>query len=201
MNKFLSTFLVLVLLCINSITVHAYTSGNTYKAIGTHKLKVATTVKVGGMWAENWNQKDYKVATTISNDQFIVVLYPRNDEAWNYYCKITLKDFTIPDKKTQKTTQKKDLDFVYLCDVEFYYNVEYPSLEECFANYGGFVVNSKDKAAKKRIVEGAMHFNSYFFTVGNKFGDKENEKMMMSVVIDDLVYSMFLFDHLEFPRQ
>ena len=91
--------------------------------------------------------------------------------------------------------------FYYNANVEFYYSVEYPSLEDCFANYGGFVVNSKDNSAKKRIVEGYVQFSPYFYTAGKKFGDKDEEKMLMSVILDDLVFSVFFFDHLEFPKK
>lgn len=190
---------MLVLLVCHSVS--AFADYNVYDAFGTRKLRVATTVFVGGIQAENWNTKDYKVATNISKDQFVATIYPSKDEAWNYYCKITLKNFSIPDKKTQKKYQKDGYNFVADADVEFYYNVEYPSLEDCFANYGGFVVNSKDKSAKKRTVEGRVELSPYFFTAGKNFGDDDKEKMLMHVVLDDLIFSVFFFDHLEFPKK
>ena len=199
MKKYLSLSIMFVLLACNSIPVFA--DYNVYDAFGTRKLRVATTVFVGGIQAENWNTTDYKVATNISKDQFVAMIYPSKDEAWNYYCKITIKDFNIPDKKTIKEKQKKEDNFYYNANVEFYYSVEYPSLEDCFANYGGFVVNSKDKSAKKRIVDGYVQFSPYFYTAGKKFGDKEEEKMLMAVIIDDLVFSVFFFDHLEFSKK
>jgi len=199
MKKYLSLSLMLVLLVCHSVS--AFADYNVYDAFGTRKLRVATTVFVGGIQAENWNTKDYKVATNISKDQFVATIYPSKDEAWNYYCKITLKNFSIPDKKTQKKYQKDGYNFVADADVEFYYNVEYPSLEDCFANYGGFVVNSKDKSAKKRTVEGRVELSPYFFTAGKNFGDDDKEKMLMHVVLDDLIFSVFFFDHLEFPKK
>ena len=199
MKRNISLIIVSILLVVNSLA--ALAEYNVYNALGTNKLRVATTVFVGGIQAENWNTKDYKVATNISKDQFVATIYPSKDEAWNYYCKITLKNFNIPDKKSQKKYQKEGFNFVYTADVEFYYNVEYPSLEDCFANYGGFVVNSKDKSAKKRTVEGRVELNPYFFKVGKEFGDNDDEKMMMHVVLDDLIFSVYFFDHLEFPKK
>jgi hypothetical protein len=199
MKKYLLLILVAILLVGNSLSVFA--EYNAYDALGTNKLRVATKVQVGGMWGENWNTKDYKVATSISKNQFVITLYPSRDEAWNYYCKITLKDFTLPDKKSKQTHKKEKNDFVYNADIEFYYNVEYPSVEECFANYGGFAVNSKDKTAKRRNVEGRVHFNPYFFTAGDNFGEDDDEKMIMNFVIDEVVCCVYFFDHLEFPKK
>lgn len=199
MKKYLSLSILFVLLVCNSISVFA--DYNVYDAFGTRKLRVATTVFVGGIQAENWNTKDYKVATNISKDQFVVTIYPSNDEAWNYYCKVTIKDYIIPDKKLQKKYQKDGFNFVANADVEFYYNVEYPSLEDCFANYGGFVVNSKDKSAKKRTVEGRVEVNPYFFSAGKNFGDDKKDEMIMHLVLDDLIFSVYFFDHLEFPKK
>ena len=199
MKRNISLIIVAILLVVNSHA--ALAEYNVYNALGTNKLRVATTVQVGGMWAENWNTKDYKVATSISNNQFVITLYPSKDEAWNYYCKISINDFSIPDKKSKKTHQKEKKDFIYNCDVEFYYNVEYPSIEECFANYGGFAVNSKDKTAKKRTIEGIVHFNPYFFTAGDEFGDNDDEKMIMNFAIDEVVCGVYFFDHLEFPKK
>ena len=199
MKRNISLIIVAILLVVNSLA--ALAEYNVYNALGTNKLRVATTVQVGGMWAENWNTTDYKVATNISKDQFVAMIYPSKDEAWNYYCKITIKDFKIPDKKTIKEKQKKDDNFYYNANLEFYYSVEYPSLEDCFANYGGFVVNSKDNSAKKRIVEGYVQFSPYFYTAGKKFGYDDKEKMLMYVVLDDLTFSVFFFDHLEFPKK
>lgn len=142
---------VFLTICIFSITT---VFAETYDAIGTRRLRVSTCVGVGGMWGEHWNTGSYKVATQISNNKFVLSLYSRDDEAWNYYCKITLKDFVIPDRKTNKAQQKSEKWFHYDCDIEFSYSVEYPSVEECFANYGGFVVNSKNTEAKKRTVKG-----------------------------------------------
>ena len=97
MKKNLSLSIMFVLLICNSIS--ALANYNVYDAFGTRKLRVATTVFVGGIQAENWNTKDYKVATNISKDQFVATVYPSKDEAWNYYCKITLKNFCHFSKK------------------------------------------------------------------------------------------------------
>ena len=104
----------------------------------------------------------------------------------------------MPDKKTNKAKQKANHNFVYYCDIEFFYNVEYPSIEECFANYGGFVVNSKDKEAKKRKIKGVVTFNSYFFTAGNKYGDNDDEEMYICLYFDEVGYEIWLYDHLKF---
>lgn len=199
MKRFIPIIIVTIILLCNSIM--SFAAGNAYKAIGTNKLRVATHVRVGDMWADNWNTTDYKVATTIANDKFVITLFSRKDEAWNYYCKITLKDFVIPDKKAIKAQQKLPYDFNYQCEVEFFYNVEYPSVEECFANYGGFIVNSKDPAAKRRTVDGSIILNSYFFTAGDEFGDNQDEVMIAELSFDEVGYGIYFIDHLIFPKK
>lgn len=173
----------------------------TFPAIGTNRLDVATSVKVGGFWSEKWNQTDYKLATQISKESFILTIYPSKDEVWNYFCKVTLLDFSIPDKKSIKSHQKEEKHFVYNAKIEFFYNVQYPSLEECFASYGGFVVNSKDAEAKKRTVDGLVSFDPYFFTAGKNFGDKDEEVMRLGIHLDEVGMTIHLFDHLEFPKK
>ena len=192
------SILTILMLC-SAIMVFA--EWYTYDAIGTNKLRVGTNVRVGDMWGDNWNNKDYKIATTLTTNTFVITLFSRNDEAWNYYCKINLKDFSIPDKKVRRTYQKNDKWFKYDCDVEFYYNVEYPSIEECFANYGGFAVNSKNKEAKKRKVEGSIQLNPYFFTAGEDIGDNDDEKMVVNLFFDEVGYAIYFLDHLKFPNK
>ena len=167
-----------------------------YKAFGTSRIDVATKVFVGNFWAENWNMTSYKSAFSISNNSFVMTLYPSNDEVWNNYCKVTLIDFSVPDKKTIKKTKKAKENFFYKCKVEFYYNVQFPSIEECFANYGGFIVNSKNADAKKRVVEGAVWLNSDFFTAGKDFDDEHN--MIFNLFFDEVAFSIYLYDHLLF---
>lgn len=168
-----------------------------YKAYDTNKLDVATKVQVGGFWADNW-KFDNKIATQVSKNYFVITLYPKKEEAWNYYCKINLKDFAIPDKKTIKEHQKEQKDFAFPCDIEFFYNVQYPSLEECFANYGGFVVNSKDNDAKKRTIGGNIRLCWSFFNAGEKFDKGDSSEMKFTVVIDDTVLGVYMLDHLKF---
>lgn len=174
----------------------------TYDAMGTNRLRVSTCVRVGDMWAEKWNNTDYKVATTYKGDKFVVTVYARNDEVWNYYCKITINDFSIPDKKSIKAHQKYDKWFVYSdCDVEFFYNVEYPSLEECFANYGGFVVNSKDSSAKKRKVKGKTSICNTFFTAGKEKKDVKKMDMTLNCWFDEVAYAISFTDLLVFKNK
>ena len=146
----LTNLFAIVLACVLNVLP---VMSKTYDAEGTHRLKVSTCVRVGGIWGEKWNRDAYKVATQYDGEQFIVTLYSRNDEVWNYYCKIIVNDFAIPDKKTIKQKQKDNKWFTFQnCDIEFFYDVEYPSIEECFANYKGFVVNSNDSSATRRFI-------------------------------------------------
>ena len=108
------------------------------KGEGDNRIDVSTRVAVGEYWGERWNSKDNRIFISIRDNKFVITLYPRTEEVWNHYCKITISDFMIPDKKIRQEHVKKSLDYIYECTVDFYYNVEYPSLEECFANYGGF---------------------------------------------------------------
>ena len=171
-----------------------------YKAEGTNRFKVSTCVRVGDIWAERWNSSDYKVATTLADGNFIVTLYPRNEEAWNYFCKITIKDFTIPNRKTIYKNQNSALWFSYDdCDIEFFYNIEYPSIEECFANYGGFVVNSKNQSAKKRTVKGRVTLNPYFFTAGKRnHNNTGKENMVVNFFFDEVGFAIDFYDYLLF---
>lgn len=174
----------------------------TYDAAGTHRLKVATGVRVGGIWGEKWNRDTYKVATQYEDDQFVITLYSRNDEVWNYFCKITINDFFIPSKKEIKQKQKDKKWFTYSnSDIEFFYNVEYPSIEECFANYMGFVVNSNNPAAKKRKVKGVVTFNPYFFTAGNEKKDDRKMRMVLNCHFDEVSYGIEFYDLLRFKLQ
>ena len=188
--------IIFLVICFASMSICA--KQQTFPAIGTHRLDVATSVKVGGFWAENWNSKDYKIATQVSKESFAITIYPAKDEVWNYYCRITLEDFSIPDKKSIRQHQKEGTMYDYKCKIEFFYNVQYPSIEECFANYGGFVVNSKDTDAKKRKVDGLISFNSYFFSAGEKFGDTDDKKMLFGINFDEVGMTVYLFDHLNF---
>ena len=188
---------------IMAFALHAIpSSAKTYYAEGTNRLRVSTCVCVGNMWAEKWNNTAYKAATTYNGDKFIITVYARNDEVWNYYCKITINDFSIPDRKTIKAHQKNDKWFFYGdCDIEFFYNVEYPSVEECFANYGGFVVNSKDTSAKKRKVKGRAKFNPYFFTAGSEKKDVKKMDMAINCWFDEVGYGVDFTDLLLFERK
>lgn len=173
----------------------------TCDAMGTNRLRVSTCVRVGEMWAEKWNNTDYKVATTVSETKMVITLYARNDEVWNYYCKITINDFSIPTWKMIKQHQKTGKWFRYEdCDVEFFYNVEYPSIEECFANYGGFVVNSKNTAAKKRTVKGFVIMNDYFFTASMEQKDALKMKMTINCFFDEVGFGIGFTDLLNFKK-
>ena len=195
MKKF-KLFAIVVMACaLNVLPIMS----KTYDAAGTNRLRVSTCVRVGDMWAENWNNLDYKVATQLTEEKFVVTLYSRNDEAWNYFCKITINDFTLPPKKIIKENLKNDKWFNYInCDVEFFYNVEYPSVEECFANYRGFAVNSKDSEAKKRKVQGKVTFCPTFFTAGNEGKDTSKMNMTLNCFFDEVAFAISFIDLLLF---
>lgn len=193
--KSIKLFAAIAACLLNALSIGA----KTYNAEGTNRLRVSTCVCVGNMWAEKWNNNDFKAATVYSGDKFIITVYPRNDEVWNYYCKITINEFSIPDKKTIKAHQKNNKWLFYGdCDVEFFYNVEYPSIEECFANYGGFVVNAKDTSAKKRKVKGRVKVNPDFFTAGKEKKDVKKMDMAINCYFDEVGYAVDFTDLLLF---
>lgn len=173
-----------------------------YDAMGTNRVKVSTNVRVGELWGERWNRTDFKVATAINDNKMVLTLYPRTDEAWNYFCKITISDFSIPTWKEIKQHQKKDSWFYYYdCEVEFFYNVEYPSIEECFANYGCFVVNSKNKEAKRRVVKGErISLNPYFFTAGSEQKDINKMNMTLNCFFDEVGVAISFQELLNFKK-
>ncbi len=189
---------VIVMTCLLNVSL---AFAETYDAMGTNRLKVLTNVRVGDMWGERWNRTDYKVATVVKEHSMVITLYSRNDEVWNYYCKITINDFSIPTWKMIKQNQKKDAWFNYKdCDVEFFYNVEYPSVEECFANYQSFVVNSKNTAAKKRTVKGIVTLSPYFFTAGNEQKDVSKMDMTLNCFFDEVAFALGFKDLLNFKK-
>lgn len=165
------------------------------KGEGDNRIDVSTRVAVGEYWGERWNSKDNRIFISIRDNKFVITLYPRTEEVWNHYCKITISDFMIPDKKIRQEHVKKSLDYIYECTVDFYYNVEYPSLEECFANYGGFVVNSKAPDAKKRTVVGKLRLNAKFFSCDDEY--KAGDWMMARLLLDevglDISFSKLLY--------
>ena len=187
----------IALMAFTMVSISAFARDKVFKAFGTSKLDVATKIQVGGFWADSWNMHN-KIATQVSNNDFIITLYPQKEEAWNYYCKIKLKEFTVPDKKNIKKHKKERKDFDFPCDIEFFYNMQYPSLEECFANYGGFIVNSKDSDAKKRTIGGSIHFCWSFFSAGENFDGGESSVMEFTVEIDDTALGVHMLDHLKF---
>ena len=169
----------------------------TYPARKANKLDVATKVNVGGYWADSWDRK-VAIVTNFSDNSCVITLFPQNEQAWNFYCRITLKDFTIPNSKIIKEHKKSQDLYYYACNVEYFYNVQYPSIEECFASYAGFVVTSKDTEAKKRTIEGQIGLNPFFFSAGDKFGDKIEELMDFHLFIDDVAMRVYFMDHLKF---
>ena len=172
-----------------------------YDAMGTNRLRVSTNVRVGDMWGEKWTNGMFKVATVTSDNKMTITLYSQNDEVWNYYCKITINDFSLPTWKMIKQNQKNDKWFHYEdCDVEFFYNVEYPSVEECFANYKSFVVNSKNAEAKKRVVKGHVILNPYFFTAGNEQKDVQKMNMTINCFFDEVAFAISFKDLLNFKK-
>lgn len=196
--KKIKLFAIVVMACVSNVLP---VMSKTYDAAGTNRLRVSTCVRVGDMWAEKWNNQDYKVATQFNatEEKFVVTLYSRDDEVWNYFCKITINDFTLPTKKIIKENQKNDKWFQYNnCDVEFFYNVEYPSVEESFANYGGFAVNSKNSAAKKRTVKGQVILCSTFFTAGGEKKDTNKMNMTINCFFDEVAYAISFIDLLLF---
>ena len=193
MKRF-SSILLFTTLCFFCQPILAQAS----KGEGDNRINVSTRVAIGDYWGENWNQKDNKIHTSINKNKFIITLYPRSEEVWNYYCRITVQDFVLPDKKERKEHVKNGTDYLYKCNVEFFYNVKYPSLEECFANYGGFVVNSKDTEAKKRTVEGVLRLNSMFFSLGEKF--KDGDWMLARLLLEEVGIDMYFMNLLYFDK-
>ncbi len=198
----------LVLVCVVAMSSSLFARGRVYSAYKQSPVNVSTCVYVGGMWGTTWDDENYNVLTSCSGNKFIVTVYPRTEQPWNYVCKITVNDFNIPTKKESKKQQKKDIWFEYPCTVEFFYNVDYPSMEECFANYGGFMVNAKDQA-EKRNVSGVLKFNSHFFTAGNEkdkslfFGLIDLNKpgkmdMGLNLWVDEVGYAISFQDRLAF---
>lgn len=168
---------------------------STRSAIGQNRFNVATKAAVGGLWGDSWNNKDYKILTSISNQNFELTLYPRDDEPWNYVCKIKVKDFKIPTKKTEKEQRKSKKWYSYDCEVEFFYDVELPSIEDCFANYGGFVISSADEGAKKRVVSATLKLNPDFFIAGSK---PSNYTMTINLVLDNVGFAISFMEYLLF---
>lgn len=199
MKKTLKILIVFAFLAINSLNCLIYADGFAYPAMGTHQLEVGTCVWLGGIWGNNTNESDYMASTKVSTNSFEITLYPKQDEPWNYLCKISLKNFVIPDRKTQKEHQKgkNAKSFEYDCDIEFFYSVDYPSVEECFANYGMFMVNAKDNA-KKRTVSGKIQFNKYFFSAGEEYGYNDDEQMVAVLSIDNVGLAIDFLTHLKF---
>lgn len=177
-------FIIIILaLCISDLCHAKQLWAN---AIGQNRINVSTNVRVGDSWGEHWNNRNYKILSTISENSFVVTLYLRNDEAWNYFCKIKIDNFIIPPMKEIRKHIKNNQWYNYDCQVEFFYNVEYPSIEECFANYGGFVVNSKDPNAKKRVVEAKVTLNPHFFYAGTQ----QYPNMCLNLWIDNIAFAI-----------
>lgn len=187
-------FAVLTIVMMSCISIPCSAKQLWPDGIGNNKLNVSTCVAVGGSWGERWNNQFYRILSSISENHFIITLYPRNEEAWNYFCKITIDDFVMPSKKADKLQKKSGKWYSYPCKVEFFYNVEYPSIEECFANYGGFIVNSKDTDVKKRVVAGRLNLNPDFFTAGN--GEKVD--MTLNLWLDNLGFAISFNKNLQF---
>ncbi len=160
-------------------------AGRQYRDSGTVSTYVSTNVNLGGTWGVRWHET---MAANIqfSNSSFVVTVFPRNDEPWNYVCKITLQGFRTPSKEELRQHEKSKTWFDYPCTVEYFYDVQYPTLEDCFANAGGFIVNSKNKDASKRIFDAKIRLNDTFFT------DRTDGSQILSLEFEDLGYGINL---------
>jgi len=192
-KKIVTTFIVVLISSFCSSTF----ASHWYVARGQNKLDIQTSVNIGSIWADKWLD-DCRVVSQYDGSTLILSIYAKNANPWDYLAKVTIPNIPVPDKKEQKSRIKSQQQYQYECKVEFFYSVEYPSVEECLAKYNNFMVPINSDASK-RVVEGKAYINPEFFIGANT--DKTNHWMYRQVIaiwFDEVGYQISFDDRLFF---
>lgn len=152
------------------------------------RMPVSTFVGIGGIWGST-SQNVMGMFTKLSGTDFIIMLYDKKSEPWDYYCKVTIHDFQIPDLKTAKLAEKEDKQWWNFenCEMEYFYNIENPSLEQLFAEKGNFTLKINDEGASKRTVKCKTSLCPSFFYLG-----KNIKAQVINFFIEDISYGISL---------
>lgn len=152
------------------------------------RMPVSTFVGIGGIWGST-SQNTMGMFTKLSGTDFIIMLYDKTSEPWDYYCKVTIHDFQIPDLKTAKEVEKVGKQWWNFenCEMEYFYNIENPSLEQLFAEKGNFILKINDEGASKRTVKCKTSLSPSFFYLSKNFNSQA-----INFFIEDISYGISL---------